>query len=559
MKEKRKAILYQRFSSASQVGNSSLDRQTDAQKAWLKNNKDVVVIDSYVDKQMSGWSGKHIKDGSLGKLLAAIEAKIIPEGTLILVEHFSRLTRQNIDKAEDMLKFIWKHGITIVTVRDNQQYPPDTVNKMSKRIGLMVLIEQAYADSKWRSEKIKASYVKREKDAEKGIVPSLRRPFFLDKDGSKNEFAPVIEDIFNLYESGLGQRLILRQIKKDYPECDAVKQMIETTIIKWIRNDIVRGVWRTYEVYDRVISDKQFYDVEKIHTERLFINVQPNRKWPLSGLVQCGHCGKGMSIQQSQKSNPAFRCSNKQRYGSEVSGCDGVSTFPYLVVHYYFFKHIMDRIHRKISDFDTNHASTDELNKISSQLLKLNRQANEQMEQYNEVSAAGGRIKKLLEIMEITDEKIEQLEDRQSVIKKELKTLSSMPISDSAIELIEDTKQFNLTMHKLGVKLILKNKTISYEDHKGHTLLNYDRKTKLYNVFDNQRQHEWQIPTKSVTPDFLLMKDIDWRFVFEKRKALDKLLEYRKIEKDKIKYDQRAKEFKAEFGGFYDPMKKLTS
>lgn len=82
-KSQRFAVTYQRFSSERQVNNSSLDRQTDAQKAWLKQNPDVTVIDSFVDEAMSGWSGKHLEDGSLGQLMTAVEDGIIPKGMLI--------------------------------------------------------------------------------------------------------------------------------------------------------------------------------------------------------------------------------------------------------------------------------------------------------------------------------------------------------------------------------------------------------------------------------------------------------------------------------------------
>jgi len=43
------------------MGNRSLEHQTNAMKDWLKLNPDVVIIDSYVDKAMSGWTRKHIE------------------------------------------------------------------------------------------------------------------------------------------------------------------------------------------------------------------------------------------------------------------------------------------------------------------------------------------------------------------------------------------------------------------------------------------------------------------------------------------------------------------
>ena len=121
----RKAYLYQRFSSDQQKGNSSLFRQTEAQQAWLAIHPDVTVVKTEVDAGLSGYHGEHLKKGSLGRLVAQIEAGEIEQGSLILVEQFSRLSRLNHDETEDFLKIIWKAGITIVTVRDNTEFPPE--------------------------------------------------------------------------------------------------------------------------------------------------------------------------------------------------------------------------------------------------------------------------------------------------------------------------------------------------------------------------------------------------------------------------------------------------
>ena len=82
--KRRRAVTYQRFSSERQIGNSSLGRQQDETISWLKRNPDVEVIDSFVDQAMSGWSGKHLKDGSLGQLMNAIEAGIIQSRKSVL-------------------------------------------------------------------------------------------------------------------------------------------------------------------------------------------------------------------------------------------------------------------------------------------------------------------------------------------------------------------------------------------------------------------------------------------------------------------------------------------
>ena len=158
--------LYQRFSSSKQDGNSSLYRQGEAQKEWLLRHPKCSVVElddqPLIDAGISAYTGKHVEHGSLGRLVKAIESGLVEKGSIILVEHFSRLTRMDIDESEDLIKKIWKHGISIVTARGNNHYPPEAVNDSKLRISLIIEIEKAHEESKWRSKKVKGSWARRE-------------------------------------------------------------------------------------------------------------------------------------------------------------------------------------------------------------------------------------------------------------------------------------------------------------------------------------------------------------------------------------------------------------
>ncbi len=69
-------------------------RQTEAQTSWLAMHPDVEVVERLVDDGISGFTGENLKHGSLGRLVAQIDAG---EGdSPALVEHFSRLSRIKI-------------------------------------------------------------------------------------------------------------------------------------------------------------------------------------------------------------------------------------------------------------------------------------------------------------------------------------------------------------------------------------------------------------------------------------------------------------------------------
>jgi len=481
MTEKIKAFTYVRFSSTKQIDNSSIDRQDGALARWLEANKNVVVMDSYIDEAISAWKGKHIDNGSLGRLLKAIEDGLVPSGSLILVEHFSRLSRMSQDETTDLIRKIWDAGISIVTVEDNAVYSPDDREDLAKRIRLVVEINKAYSDSEWRSKKVKQSYVKREKDAKDGITPAMRRPFWLDKSGKLNEHAEIIRDVFSLYLSGLGQMLILYNLRKKYPNNKTVKKLSPPTIIRWITNETIRGMWRGQKVYDHVVEDDIFFEAQKVHMNRLNENVKADRKWPLSGLIQCGYCDAGMSIQQTGDSLPVLRCSTRQR--TNISKCKDAgmhTTFPYLIAHQYFFSRVKRHALKRYTSNSHLKDSNLELNEISVNLVKLKNQLVEEKSFYKTLIDEGKSGRAALMLLSETDEEIEKLEKRQEALTREILNHESLNTSDEALELIDDPLTFNFAMHRLGIKLVIKDRIIKFEEDLGFEFKGYCRKTKQY-------------------------------------------------------------------------------
>lgn len=509
MAETIKAFTYMRFSSTKQIGNSSIDRQDGALTRWLEAHEDVVVMDSYIDEAMSAWKGKHIENGSLGRLLKAIKDGLVPSGSLILVEHFSRLSRMSQDETTDLIRQIWDAGITIITVEDNAVYSPEDRDDLAKRLRLVVEIDKAYSDSKWRSTKVKESYVRREKKAKEGITPAMRRPFWLDKSGKLNENAEIIRDVFSLYLSGLGQMLILYNLRKKYPNNKTVKKLSPPTIIRWITNETIRGMWRGQKVYDHVVEDDVFFEAQKVHRKRLNENVKADRKWPLSGLIQCGYCDAGMSIQQTGNSLPVLRCSTRQR--TNISKCKDAgmhTTFPYLVAHQYFFTRVRRHALKRYTSNSHLKDSNFELNEIAVNLVKLKNQLVDEKSFYKALKDEGKNGRAALMLLSETDEEIESLENRQEVLTQEILNHESMNTSDEALELIDDPLNFNFSMHRLGIKLVVKDRIISFEDNLGFEFKGYCRKTKKYICHDLMKGEDFEITNPQDNEIMLLNKQL---------------------------------------------------
>ncbi|MEC6897444.1 recombinase family protein [Photobacterium piscicola] len=442
----RQAVLYQRFSSTKQINNSSLFRQTEAQENWLKSNDDVVVIDCYVDEAMSGWTGKHLKKGSLGVLLQACKDKKIPTNTLILVEHFSRLSRMSISDTESLLREIWNYGITLITVRDNQEYPPSTIDNLEKRISLLLQIDSAYKESKWRSEKVKGSYEKRLNDAKNGIVPRIRKPFWLDQNGKLNEHSVIFKDIFDLYLKGYGQNYIIKHLRKTYPNSLPAQRINPSTMMQYMKKEIIIGRWKGVKIYDSVVDEKDFYEALNIRETKKFNNVSPNRTYPLSGLFRCACCDAGMSIQKSNHAKPVIRCANQLR----MKECNRKKTFPYSVAHFYLIKFAVKKILINISNKENCNSSSKELIEFNSELNSLKNERKELNEIYCERKKEGQSLKSILNMIIDNDDLIDNLEYKIKTKENELKH-STNNINDNVLKMFWDKETFNIAMHKLNI------------------------------------------------------------------------------------------------------------
>jgi hypothetical protein len=486
----RNVYLYQRFSSSKQEGNSSLFRQGEAQQLWLSLNPKCQVVEldgsPLIDEGVSAYSGKHLKSGSLGRLVTAIESKLIEKGSIILVEHFSRLSRMSITETGKLLDKIWDHGITIVTARDNNMYSPENRNDMATRMRLIVEIDKAHSDSEWRSEKVKVSWVRREVDAkEKGIVPRMRMPFWLDKEGKLNEFAPIVKNIFTLHAQGLGQVLIERELRKKYGKVKPLKNINPTKINRIIKNEKCIGMVYGKKLYKHVVSDDVFYTAQKICRERLFTSVRPNRKWPLHGIVKCGSCGSGMSIQQTSGSLPLLRCSKKQRSGGEY--CSSSTTFPYVIAYHFFNLYVEPIILATLSDSQRHMHIETKIVKINHQLTNVNSSLSEAKTVYKKRKNEGKSITSTLYVLDDLQEEIETLNQEKNSLEGKMNAQRTMEsISKGIIELSNSSVQeYNLELNKAGFKIKLKDKTLSFSIDNESTIaslkyLKYDRKKKAY-------------------------------------------------------------------------------
>jgi DNA invertase Pin-like site-specific DNA recombinase len=123
------AYSYIRFSTRIQETGDSLHRQKTLADDYAA--KHGLKLDSarFEDLGVSGFRGKQIEGGALGKFLLAVrQKKILPESTL-LVEAFDRFSR---GKLTDQLKFVLElvsSGIKVITLYDGLIYDQSSFDK----------------------------------------------------------------------------------------------------------------------------------------------------------------------------------------------------------------------------------------------------------------------------------------------------------------------------------------------------------------------------------------------------------------------------------------------
>lgn len=497
---KRKAYLYQRFSSERQRDNSSEDRQLEFQMAWLERNSNRAELGkSFSDKALSAFKGHHLAKGELGTFLAAVEAGEIEDGSFLLVENISRLTRLNLRSSTDLIQQFWNGGITIVTVSDNMEYEPQHEDDPITMSRLFFEFDRANKEIEWHKTKISYSYKKRLNEFKKnGTIPKLRKPFWLDENGNLNEYSDAVERMFELYVEGHGQVIILRKLKEQFPDYDPIKRMNPTTIVRWITSDIAKGVWRGEKVFHAAVPESLYIAAQEAHLKKYnkHKSTNPKRSWPLSGLFRCGHCAPsksskehaGMSIQQTGSSLPVLRCSYRQRKANNEAKCKVAgepTTFPYILAHWFFISVVQEKALMK---YTTNNSDTElqlEKKRLNVEIGKLQKVLDESELEFHQLVKEGKPTKFVLQLVSGVEGELDTLKQKLKEVEHQLSNLNRYLVSPEASRLISDVRKFNQVMRELGVKIYIKNKTLYYDGEKGFEYLGYNKKTDEYEYFDH--------------------------------------------------------------------------
>ncbi|MDW1888314.1 recombinase family protein [Vibrio sp. Vb1574] len=294
---------YIRYSKESQSEGDSFDRQDSLASHWEHIHGHSVVY-LPIDAGKSAYSAEHIATGSLGQFIEDLETGKLSSNSLLLVEGFDRLTRQQLMTALALLQRIFATGAHVYTLEDNNLFTADSLNDLPTMFGILMKIGRANEESATKSRRIKESFARRDELMRQGIPVNYRHlPHWLEyvegqEHYSTNCHAKVIQELFALYLDGQGVTAIANLLNGRGMYRQGKTEWTSANVSTQLGDRLVLGEWKGYQgVYPPIIQESDFNAVQAL--KRKGTGRRANRLESvnlfIASIARCS-CGKSMNI-----------------------------------------------------------------------------------------------------------------------------------------------------------------------------------------------------------------------------------------------------------------------
>ncbi|MEO8615217.1 MAG: recombinase family protein [Luteolibacter sp.] len=342
---KRKAISYLRFSNIKQAIGGSEDRQAELTDNYCEQ-KDLELIEQYHDLGKSGYRGAHRKRGQFGDFLNAVKSGAIPPGTILLVESFDRLSREQVNLAlEQFLALINTYQLEIHVIQVGRVPAIYKAGSVDTHTLLMAIIEmgRAFGESERKGTLITAAWQdQRDRGkpiGKKGGKPMGRMPSWLEwqPGGSWLEIPERVEVVKRVFELSMKARLgrcelAVRLCQEQAHYWGRAKNWTASSVQQILVNPAVTGrldprrsnnprAEAVEDYYPRIISDETFLEAQRVASARLLGGGRPTPIYPealLTGIVWAkgarAHRGNSQQRNGTQNLNYSYVKDNKSKY-----------------------------------------------------------------------------------------------------------------------------------------------------------------------------------------------------------------------------------------------------
>lgn len=211
------AHSYIRFSSIAQEKGDSINRQIASATSW--SEKRGIPLSDVVYRDLGISAFKKVDRPGLRQLTESIRAGIIRQGDYILLERLDRLSRKDLDIAQEEIKSILRMNVNVVAIEDNLELTPASVNDAQALIRIIILAENAHRQSREKSERIKAAYASARQRARDGKAVKRRLPCWIEVKEDVYTFHPVylpiVQRIVELRRQGRGYSSIAKTLNAE--------------------------------------------------------------------------------------------------------------------------------------------------------------------------------------------------------------------------------------------------------------------------------------------------------------------------------------------------------
>lgn len=462
-----RVFLYIRVSTIEQAKEGySVGAQEERLHAYAKA-KNYTVVKTYIDP---GYSGSNMNRPALQEMIKQVE---LGAADLVLVYKLDRLSRSQKDTLFLIEDVFLKNAVDFVSM--NESF--DTSTPFGRAmIGILSVFAQL------EREQIRERTIMGKEERAKegkwhgggGESRTVKGYDYIDGQLIINEYeAECVKTIFDEYLKGTGLNAIFKLTLKKYP--NVVKS--ETTVRNILLNPIYIGkIKHKGELFKGehtpIISVDQFNQAQDLLKKRASTSDPARKKYLLSGLLYCGHCGARMTGRSGGKlknGNPMryYSCYSRQNareYLKKVERCEKTHEKKQILEHY-----IIDEIKKVNMGFVENYR-LDDMSEVSTKINTLE----------NEIQSLDKQISKLVDLyslnkvpLEIMSKKIDALNEEKEKVKQHIVELKSEYVPNNIDEIRktvsqlatfdwdnEETEQKRLLVAKLINKIIVSNDNI---------------------------------------------------------------------------------------------------
>jgi DNA invertase Pin-like site-specific DNA recombinase len=345
------AYSYVRFSSKKQEQGDSVRRQVQAARAYAVQHNLTLDERSYDDLNTSAFKGKNLEDGALGAFLKAVDEKIIPQGSYLLVESLDRVSRENVMDALDTFNSIIRRGIVLVTLLDGQKFTRENINEnWTKLIAALAVMARANEESATKSTRVSQAWAAKR---DKGFKVTSVGPCWLKLEGPKPgkndvvdkrvwksipDAVKTIQYMFELAAKDMGTPRIADRLNAErIPTLGTAPMWEPALVMSYLKNKSVIGIYTPkkakdaepiVDYYPAIVKSEVFDKVQQAVAGRRKTGGPKgaNISNLFTGLFRC-ECGDKVRYVSSNKPHIYLQC--KTAYSK--MGCDA-PTQPYLVI-----------------------------------------------------------------------------------------------------------------------------------------------------------------------------------------------------------------------------------